>query len=158
MDLGLREGGWSPGGPSQLYSIPTGRAQGSSLGWTARRETCSPFHPASCSCLSLVSLSLMAASLGPCCQVFQADRLMNLLLLNDRKKRNLIGSQQWERVASGSGLQGHWVTDELGPEEGKDSRRALHRPPEEEDRQKPRNRKSRDLPLRYSFLPLGSAS
>lgn len=38
----------------------------------------------------------MAASLGPCCQPFQAGQLMNLLLLNDRKKRNLIGSQQWE--------------------------------------------------------------
>lgn len=126
-DLGLLEGGWSPGGPSQSHSSPTGRARGSSPGWTARRETCLPFDPASCSCLSSLSLSPVAASLGPRYQVFQAGQLMNLLLLNDRKKKNRLVVSSG-RAASGSGIQGHWVTDELGAQEGKDSRQALHRP------------------------------
>lgn len=133
-----------------------GRARGSSLGWAAGREACSPFHPASCSCLSLVSLSLTAASLGPWCQPFQAGQFMNLLLLNDRKERNLIGSQQWEGC--------FWLRAPrpLGPSRNSDSRRARIA-----DRHctvplrmtTDRNRKSsRDLSLRYNFLPLGSAS
>lgn len=94
-DLGLREGGWSPGGPSQSHSSPSGTL-GVLLGAGQRGEKHVYLSIQLAAAVCPLSLSLVAAALGPRYQVFQAGQLMNLLLLNDRKKKNLIGSQQWE--------------------------------------------------------------
>lgn len=98
-DLGLWEGWWFPSVSNQSHSIPTSlityKGEFGVLLWAAHLgDNHVHLSIQQAAAVRRESLSLMASSLGPCCQAFQDwSASEKSLLINDRKKKNLIGSQ-----------------------------------------------------------------